>query len=558
MSDYLKFKKSNCKNCYKCIRHCPVKSIRFSDNQANIISKDCILCGRCFLNCPQNAKEIRSDMNKAKELLQSGAPVYASIAPSFVANYEDVTIASMAKALKQLGFTGVEETSIGATIVKKQYEYLMNHEKQDVIISSCCHTVNLLIQKYYPKALPYLAKVITPMQAHNKDVKRRIPNAKTIFIGPCLSKKAEAESYENGMDCVLTFEELSAWLREENISFEYVEDNLEKGRARLFPTTGGILKTLTKRNPDYTYLAIDGIENCMNALEDVIQGKIGKCFIEMSSCVGSCIGGPAMDQNHRSPIKDFLRISDYAKKEDFETFTYQERDLGADFISLAPQSIILGESAIEDVLKQMGKTRPEHELNCGSCGYNTCRDKAKAVLEGKANISMCLPYLKEKAESFSDNIISNTPNAILVLNEGLEVQQINHAACTLLNISNKSDILGDHVVRILDPLPFFEAFENGKNIYDKREYFAEYQKYVEQTVIYDSSFHIIICIMRDITEESRQRLQKEINRQKTIEITNNVIEKQMRAVQEIASLLGETTAETKVALTKLKESLNDE
>lgn len=558
LSNYLKFKKSNCKNCYKCIRHCPVKSIRFSDNQANIISEDCILCGRCFLNCPQNAKEIRNDIDKARSLLQGEAPVYASIAPSFIANYDDVTIVSMAKALTQLGFTGVEETSLGATIVKKQYEELMNKEKQDVIISSCCHTVNLLIQKYYPKALPYLAEVVTPMQAHNKDIKRRFPNAKTIFIGPCLSKKAEAESYENGVDCVLTFEELSAWLKEENITFEYLEDNVELGRARLFPTTGGILKTLTVKNPKYTYLAIDGIENCMHALEDIIDGNIGKCFIEMSSCVGSCIGGPAMDQNHRSPISDFVRVSDYAKNDDFETFTYNETDMKINFPSLVGRSIIFGDSSIEEVLKQMGKTKPEDELNCGTCGYNTCRDKAKAVLEGKANIGMCLPYLKEKAESFSDNIISNTPNAILVLNEELKVQQINNSACELLNISSKSDILGDHVVRILDPLPFFEAIEKGENTYDKREYFAEYRKYVEQTVIYDRSYHIIICIMRDITEESRQRQQKEINRQKTIEITNNVIEKQMRAVQEIASLLGETTAETKIALTKLKESLNDE
>jgi iron only hydrogenase large subunit-like protein/uncharacterized Fe-S cluster-containing protein len=558
LGDYLKFKKSNCKNCYKCIRHCPVKSIRFSDNQANIISEDCILCGRCFLNCPQNAKEIRNDIEKAKSLLQCGAPVYASIAPSFVANYDDVTICSIEKALKQLGFTGVEETSIGATIVKKQYENLVNQTSQDVIISSCCHTVNLLVQKYYPKALPYLAKVVTPMQAHNQDIKRRYPDAKTIFIGPCLSKKAEVESYQNGVDCVLTFEELSSWLKDEKITFEYIKDDFEKGRARLFPTTGGILKTLTVTNPDYTYLAIDGIENCMHALEDIINGNIGKCFIEMSSCVGSCIGGPAMDQNHRSPITDYLRVSDYAKEDDFETFDYQDADMEVNFPSLAGRNFIFGNSSIEEVLKQMGKTKPEHELNCGSCGYNTCRDKARAVLEGKANISMCLPYLKEKAESFSDNIIFNTPNAILVLNENLEVQQINNAACTLLNISAKSDILGDHVVRILDPYPFFEAFEKGKNTYDKREYFAEYQKYVEQTVIYDKSYHILICIMRDITEESRQRQQKEITRQKTIEITNNVIEKQMRAVQEIASLLGETTAETKVALTKLKESLYDE
>lgn len=206
----------------------------------------------------------------------------------------------------------------------------------------------------------------------------------------------------------------------------------------------------------------------------------------------------------------------------------------------------------------MGKTKPEHELNCGSCGYNTCREKAVAVIQGKADLTMCLPYLKEKAESFSDNIIKNTPNAVIVLNESFEVQQINASACELMNITDQSNILGDQVVRVLDPIVFFEVMDKGEDIYNRPVYLAEYKKYVEQTVIYDKGFHIIICIMRDVTQEQKQRAEKEELSRTTMEITDKVIEKQMRAVQEIASLLGETTAETKVALTKLKESLSNE
>lgn len=169
---------------------------------------------------------------------------------------------------------------------------------------------------------------------------------------------------------------------------------------------------------------------------------------------------------------------------------------------------------------------------------------------------MCLPFLKEKAESFSDTIIKNTPNAIIVLNESLEVQQINKAALKLMNIPNASDVLGEQVVRILDPLPFFDVIESGVNIHDKRIFLTEYNKYVEQTLIYDSGYHIVMSIMRDVTdEELAQRSKDELSRS-TIEITDKVIEKQMTAVQEIASLLGETTAETKIALTKLKESLS--
>lgn len=558
MAEHLKFKEANCKNCYKCIRHCPVKSIRFSENQANIIDEECILCGNCYVVCPQNAKEIRNDISTVKALLTSGVPVYASIAPSFVAYYGNATINSMEKALKKLGFAGVEETAVGATIVKKQYELMTRKAEQKVIISSCCHTVNLLIQKYYPKALPYLAHIVSPMQAHSMDIKRRFPGGKTVFIGPCISKKAEAESYGGIVDCVLTYEELTLWLKEQKIQLEFVEDTNNESRARFFPTTGGILKTMTAGNRDYTYMAIDGIENCILAIEDVIKGKLNKCFIEMSGCIGSCIGGPAMGKENCSPIKNYIAISQYAGNEDFHVGDYEEQALKKDMSSLTPRQVYLGRKAIEEVLKKMGKTKPEDELNCGSCGYNTCRDKARAVLQGKANLHMCLPYLKEKAESFSDNIIKNTPNGIIVLNESFEVQQINAAACRMLNIRNPKDVLGDNVVCILDPQPFIEAYEKGIECYYKSTYLPEYNKYVDQTVIYDKSYHIIICIMRDVTEETLQREKKEAMGRSTIEITDKVIEKQMRTVQEIASLLGETTAETKIALTKLKESLMDE
>ena len=557
--EYLKLKKSNCKNCYKCIRHCPVKSIRFSDDQAHIIPEECILCGHCFVACPQNAKEIRNDVAKAKELIKSGQPVYASIAPSFVANYDNVTIKSMEEALKKLGFSGVEETAIGATIVKKQYENMVKDAQQDVIISTCCHTVNLLVQKHFPKAIPYLAKVVSPMQAHCLDIRMRHPEAKTVFIGPCIAKKEEAERYADIVDCALTFEELSDWLYDEKIQLNYIEDDSTEGRARFFPTSGGILKTMDLDElKDYTFLTVDGIENCINAIEDILNGNIHKCFIEMSACAGSCIGGPAMDKNHRMPIRDYVAISKYAEKDDFNVASISEKIIKKEFETLEERRIMVSDSAIEEVLREMGKTKPEDELNCGSCGYNTCREKAMAVLQGKATITMCLPYLKEKAESFSDNIIQNTPNAVIVLNENLEVQQINQAACRLINNASQRDVLGNPVVRILDPTPFINAYQQGQNFYDKRVYLAEYQKYVEQSVIYDKEYHIIICIMRDITDETKQREHKQELSRTTVEITDKVIEKQMRAVQEIASLLGESTAETKVALTKLKESLSDE
>ena len=279
MANCLTLKKSNCKNCYKCIRHCPVKAIRFSGNQAHIIGNECILCGHCFVVCPQNAKEIVDGTEKARVLLQSGDPVVVSLAPSFIANYKGIGIESMRKALKKLGFYDVEETAIGATIVKTEYERMLREEDRDILISSCCHSINLLIQKQFPSLLQYLANVMSPMQAHCDDIKKRIPNAKTVFIGPCVAKKDEAEYYEGIVDAVLTFEELTNWLKAEGIKLEPEMDNTPESRARFFPTTGGVLKTMAQNAEGYTYMALDGVENCIEALKDILDGKISKCFI---------------------------------------------------------------------------------------------------------------------------------------------------------------------------------------------------------------------------------------------------------------------------------------
>lgn len=558
MPNFLTLKKSNCKNCYKCIRHCPVKAIRFSANQAHIIGNECILCGQCFVVCPQNAKEIKSELEKVKVLLQGGDPVVASIAPSFIANYDGVGIGAMEKALKQLGFCMAEETAVGATVVKKEYERLLREEKRDVLISSCCHSVNLMIQKYFPTVLPYLANVLSPMQAHSEDIKKRLPNAKVVFIGPCVAKKDEAEYYEGYTDAVLTFEELTDWLKSENIELEKKKDSEEKSLARFFPTSGGILKTMIERLPEYSYLVVDGVDNCMAALRDIEKGEVHNCFIEMSACAGSCIGGPVMEKYHKSPVMDNIAVKNYAGKEDFDTEEHDAADLRKTFSYIERKATQPSEFEITDILHQMGKYTSAQELNCGTCGYNTCREKAVAIYQGKAEVSMCLPFLKDKAESFSDTIVKNTPNALIVLNDKLEVQQINSAAMKIVNLRYESDILGDQVVRILDPGVFLKVQQSGVGVYNNKVFLAEYQRFVEQTIVPDKESRMLICIMRDVTEEEKNRERKEEISHQTVEVADRVVDKQMRIVQEIASLLGETAAETKIALTKLKESINDE
>ncbi len=558
MAEWLNFKKSNCKNCYKCIRYCPVKSIRFSGNQAHIISNECILCGHCFVVCPQNAKEIVDETEKVKFFLSGDSPVIASLAPSFIANYDGAGISSMRKALKTLGFFDVEETALGATVVKNEYMNILRNEKPNILISSCCHSVNLLIQKHFPSVLPYLAKVVSPMQAHCMDIKKRYPDAKTVFIGPCLSKKDEADCYGDAVDAVLTFEELTRWFQSENIVLEKETDQTEESRARLFPTTGGILKTMQERLPEYTYMAIDGTSNCIAALKDIEAGNIKNCFIEMSSCSGSCISGPVMEKFNASPVREFIAVSNYAGKKDFAVSQPDSFDLMKHIEPIHKNLPTPTEEEISKVLLNMGKKKPEDELNCGSCGYDTCREKAIAVFQGKAEISMCLPFLKDKAESFSDNIVNNTPNGIIVVNEELEVQLVNEAARRILNIRSASDVLGEPIVRIFDPVDFVKVLSDKRRIMNQRIYLAEYGRYVEESIIPDLEYHILICMLRDVTEEELNKKKREEIGIQTIDVADKVVEKQMRIVQEIASLLGETAAETKIALTKLKETIADE
>ena len=558
MTDCIRLKKSNCKNCYKCIRHCPVKSIRFSAGQAHIIGDECILCGHCFVVCPQNAKEIVDETEKVRVLLQSGAPVYVSLAPSFAANYEGAGIEGMREALKKLGFAEVEETALGATMVKREYDRMLTDEQRDVVISSCCHSVNLLIEKYFPDLLEYLADVVSPMQAHCMDIKRRVPEAKTVFIGPCVAKKDEAQHYENIVDAVLTFEELTLWLKQENIEIPQRMTQNPESKARFFPTTGGILKTMAKDAPGFTYMALDGVENCIAALQDIRQGGIHHAFIEMSSCEGSCIGGPVMEKYHRSPVRDYASIARFAGTKDFDVAQPEQARMKKTFEKIEQRRNEPTEEEMIRILHEMGKYKPSDELNCGSCGYNTCREKAAAVFKGKAEVSMCLPFLKDKAESFSDTIVKSTPNAILVLNEKLEVQQVNNAALKVFNLRFASDILGDQVVRILEPDDFIKVQDTGRGIFNERIYLAEYDRFVERTIVPAEEGRMLLCIMRDVSnEEDARRKKEEISRQ-TVEVADRVVDKQMRIVQEIASLLGETAAETKIALYKLKESITNE
>ena len=558
MQGILNLNKNNCTDCYKCIRDCSVKAITFVNNNAEIIHDECILCGRCFVTCPQKAKQVRNDLNKVKAAIKEGRKVVCSLAPSFIANFRIRSLAVIADALKKLGFASVEETAIGAQMVSEEYARIMEEGRLPVIISSCCPSINMLIRKYYPSMLKYLAKVLTPMEAHCKLIRQQQPDAYTVFIGPCIAKKQEGDD-SPFVDAVLTFDELEEWFKQEGIilPYEHVDPQSEGALARLYPATGGVLKA-TAKVKGYRRIAIDGVDNCRRVFDEIENSEFGKVFIEMSACEGSCVNGPCIRDHAERRLKGAMRVDTFSGSGETPFVIENKPVLTANYTFDGGKKMNFGSEAIRDMLWKMGKTSPEKEYNCGSCGYPTCREKAIAILEGKAKIEMCLPFLKEKAESFSDTIIHNTPTAIIVMDEDLNVQQINPSALKLFHLQDPKDILHHPIVRILNPQPYMEMVSSALHSRRVKHYLADYDLSVSETILYDRKYHIVITLIDDETEHEKLRSQGNEMRQQTIEITNKVIDKQMRIVQEIASLLGETTAETQIALNKLKDAMTHE
>ncbi len=562
----IQFKEANCKNCYKCIRSCPVKAIAFVNDQARIVEDDCMLCGNCLTVCPQNAKVVKSELEIVKGFLKKKEKVYVSLAPSFISAFESSDENWLYAALKRLGFTYIEETAVGAAQVSKQYDRLISENKMRNIISTACPSITLLVQKYYPELIDELAPVVSPMIAHAKMLRETFgPRIKVVFIGPCLSKKDECKDLQNNnvIDSVLTFDELCMWLNEEGIDENTDLSEEIKGvrelKSRIYPLPGGILKTLANRTSrNYQCVTVDGVERCLKILDSIKNDGLEKYFIEMNSCSGGCIGGPCMSHIKGGILEARARLLSYYKRGLRNEKIVSSEDVKIDmkkvFFNISKKEELPSEAAIQAILNSIGKFTKDNELNCGACGYSSCRDKAAAVYQNKAQLHMCLPYMRERAESLSNLIINTTPNAIFALNEKLFIQEANLSAGKIFGVDNL-ELQGHSIYEILECEDFQNVIESRQNIYDKKYYYEKYDMTVKQSIIYVPEHNIVVVIIQDITDEQKRIEQLHQAREQNVELAQKVIEKQMRVAQEIASLLGETTAETKVALTKLKKSI---
>jgi iron only hydrogenase large subunit-like protein len=562
--EYLEFRDASCKDCYKCLRACPVKAISIVEHHARIIDERCILCGTCTHVCPQNAKFVHSEIDEVKNLLRSGKKVIATIAPSFVSSFMVQDFSIMRIALCKLGFSDAEETALGAKAVVQEYKKELENGSYKNFITSACPAVDRLIQMHYPEALPYLAKVASPMVVHARMIKATDPLAKIVFIGPCIAKKREAQ--ESGLiDATLTFEDLQKLFIESDIKLNEIahidmSSKIEsKNKAKYFPISQGIIKSFDKLPENYEYVAIDGLKKCMEVLESI--NTLDGIFLELNACDYACVNGPCSLQNPGKAIKANTDIRKYVNRDSAIILNEDKKvspivNMEMDYPRIKSQDRVVTEKDIKMILAKTGKTKKEDELNCGACGYSTCREKAWAVANGYANVEMCLPYMREKAESMAYEIIQNSPNGILVVDSDYKLVELSNKARKLLDILN-DDIKGKDLFEYIDPSDFITAYENGKNIFRKKIFIPKTKMYVEMTITVLKEHNIMFGIMKDITEDVNYDEKLIKVRNDTINTTDEVIKKQMRVAQEIASLLGETTAESKVALLKLKSMLNE-
>ena len=562
------FKATKCKHCYKCVRNCEVKAIMIKDGRAEIMPEKCILCGTCLQICPQSAKKLVSDLSKVKGYLLSGQKVVVSIAPSYMGLLKYKTLGQVKAALKRLGFADVRETSEGAVLVTEEYTRLLQEGKMENIITTCCPSVNDLIEIYYPQLVPYLAPVVSPMIAHGRLLKKEYgQDTKVVFLGPCIAKKKESQDprHDNCIDAVLNFGEIQSWLKDEDICIENCEDDpferINPKVNRLYPVTNGVINSVMAtegRVDSYRKFYVHGTKSCIDLCESMSRGEIKGCFIEINNCAGGCIQGPTVEDDTISRFKVKMDMEDAVKKDPVDSKTVAQMlvdvDMEKNFVDRSAREPMPTEEQIRAILKETGKNRPEDELNCGACGYPTCREKAIAVFQKKAELNMCIPFMHAKSESFANLVMETSPNIVLIVDKDMKVMEYSAVGEKYFG-KTRAEALDMYLYEFIDPVDFQWVSDTHQSIHGKRVKYEEYNLSTLQNIVYIEKEDVVLATFIDITKEEEQAKADYDKKLETVDLAQRVIHKQMMVAQQIAGLLGETTADTKTTLTKLCQSM---
>lgn len=560
-----------CRDCYKCLRACPVKAIKVEQGPGPYevhvtVSEDyCTHCGTCIRECPQQAKKPRIDVDKVRELLHRGDRVAASVAPSFAAVLDKPL--RLITALRKAGFSTVQETALGAEMVSQAHMRILE-ESDSPFIGSACPAIVSLVQRHYPEAIKFLAPIVSPAIAHGKYLKRAMPGVKVVFIGPCVAKKEEIDDPEvqGAVDVALTFDETLAWLREEGIRLEECPEGEFDGpfpsRARLYPADGGLLRsTVDCGLLSRAYLSVSGMDASIEMIRHFMGSHDVPRLVELLACPGGCIAGPSASSKldlfeRRRTLIEYegsAQANPDASPAYYESLLPPE-ELKRSFRDLRVPLARPSERQIREILAKTGKYSPEDELNCGACGYSSCRDKAVAVFNGMADPEMCIPYMRQRAESMANVVVNATPSGVIVTTPDGTIVDLNQSAEAMIG-KKKKEVVGSCVADLMDATLFEEA---ARTMAASRGEIELNDLVIDEQVVYVPEQKLLVGILIDRTEERRQMENRKRVAQEAVERARQVIEEQMEVAQKIAGLLGETTAETKISLTALMNVIGGE
>ncbi len=574
---------TECRDCYKCVRGCPVKAIQVKDGSAVVVKDRCIYCGHCVDICPSHAKKIRLDLNRVRQFVQSGRKIYCSLAPSSAAEFPYSTDALLV-ALNRLGFTAVSETAIGAQLVNQAIEqYADEHGGTCPWISTACPTVVQTVRKYYPSLVSQLSKVPSPLQCHSAYLRSLYgQEIGIVFIGPCIAKKVEADQTPGYPDFALTYEELNTWLEIEHIDLGMIEEEIRlcpsivpalvpsrAGKSTLYPVEGGMIASLKwGGDPFQTHaVAISGMNQILNTLDGMENEESSSgAFLELLACEGGCINGPVSNQGRSSAVKKSLssrytrsRINEEGPVFDgdsafvslllekgYSLIEPKEREEDRPVFSFVSTH---SEGEIAEALKILGKRNKGDELNCGGCGYNSCREMAIAYLDGMAEPEMCVTKMRKEAQSKMDVLLRTIPVGVVIVDDQLQIVDCNSNFLTLfggidfpLQESQLTLVFGLPVKRFV---PFYEKFQSQFQATAVQQYRLHYQDtFLKVTFFSVEKQHLVGALFEDITTPT-------VRRETVVKKAEDVIQKSLETVQQIASLLGENAAETEIMLNSL-------
>jgi len=548
--------KTQCQDCYKCVRECPVKAIRVIDGSAQVMAEACILCGRCTEVCPVGAKKIRDDLKAAMLLLKQKSRVYVSLAPTFRTEFSGLDSGRLIAAIKSLGFAGVSETALGAQEVSASCAGLLREGTNPLLISSACPSVVHLIEQYYPHLVPHITPVVSPLQAHTKMLKAALgEDIGVVFIGPCVAKKNEAEG---SFDVALTFTDLRRWFNIRNIDWSALDtaQSFTQGSAEeggLYPIDGGMIKGIkfydAPRNT--LYMSFSGVREIIEALDELeVESFDCPVFIETLACTGGCVNGPGVTKRGSTAQKRYKiqRLTPQAPP----ARAAQSLDIAAHFRNREIKQNSYSKAEIAAALLKIGKKRHEEELNCGGCGYDTCREFAAALIEEKAEPAMCVSYLRKLAQNKAAALIKAMPSGVVIVDENLKIIESNSRFIQIIggdaSIVSEADpdLEGAYLERIIDFHELFaKALREGTeaSVQDIRQK----GRIIRLTLFSIQKHQVLGGILQDITEPV-------IQREQIIDKANEVMRKNLSTVQQIAFLLGENAADSEVLLSSIVKS----